>query len=100
VVVFLFLCHSRKFLENVKTNLQPPAQFADTLVTLAGEGTIEKAVNQVDCSVEHLDEARHTDEGVDFLSVNVTENLDFEVSVNLAGCVIKLFHCSNFILTG
>ena len=71
-------------LKNVKTDLDAATQFAHALVSLAGEGSIEKAINQVDCTVKDVDETRDTDEGVYFLAVDAAKHFDLEVAIDFA----------------
>ena len=81
--MFLFLCHSSS-LENVETDLKTPAEFADAFVSLALEGSIEKAINQVGCTVKDVDETGDTDEGVDLAAIDAAKHFDLKVAINLA----------------
>jgi hypothetical protein len=54
-------------------------------VTHAAECPVEEAVHQVDGTVQQVDETRHTDEGVDFVTfLVVAKDLDFEIAVDFA----------------
>jgi hypothetical protein len=54
-------------------------------IALAAEGTIEKAVNEVDCTIEQVEQTGHTDEGVNLVAVDAAKNFDFEVAIDFAG---------------
>jgi len=71
-------------LKNVETDLQPSAQFADAFVAFALEGSIEKAINQVGCTVKDVDETRDTDEGVNLAAIDAAKHFDLEVAIDFA----------------
>ena len=86
-------------LSNVKSDTNAPAEFATNLIFQRFESAVQKAVGKVNI-VDNPKKPGNPDKGVNLLTVVQAGNLDFVISVNLAGGVFERCHNCLFLLPG
>jgi len=74
-------------LSNVKGNFDAPAQLAYANIVHRCKGPVQKPVRQINVP-NHLDQPGHAYQSIDLAALVVSRHLDFEIVVDIAGCVL------------